>query len=183
MNGYLGAFEWPIRHGVVASKRVSVFWPAELAEILWQRDLDPLVDRAELNPEQAEKVVTVLGTEEALMELEAVELLDRPQIELQDGQTYNDCAMLATGQKCAAILPVLLLDSDRPLLVDQPEDNLDNRFIFETVVEVAHYHILVAIANVVKNAVEAQWEVRLLGPQRHHAVTGRGPRASASKGP
>jgi len=28
-----------------------------------------------------------------------------------------------------------LLDSDNPLLVDQPEDNLDNRFIFETVVD------------------------------------------------
>ena len=30
---------------------------------------------------------------------------------------------------------ILLLDSDNPLLVDQPEDNLDNRFIYETVVE------------------------------------------------
>jgi hypothetical protein len=31
-------------------------------------------------------------------------------------------------------LPILLLDSDRPLLIDQPEDNLDNAFIYETVV-------------------------------------------------
>jgi len=29
----------------------------------------------------------------------------------------------------------LLLDSDNPLLVDQPEDNLDNRFIYDTVVD------------------------------------------------
>jgi ABC-type lipoprotein export system ATPase subunit len=27
-----------------------------------------------------------------------------------------------------------LLESDNPLLVDQPEDNLDNRFIYETIV-------------------------------------------------
>ena len=42
---------------------------------------------------------------------------------------------LSTGQKCTAILPILLLDSDNPLIIDQPEDNLDNRFIFQTVVE------------------------------------------------
>ena len=41
---------------------------------------------------------------------------------------------LSTGQKCTTILPILLLESENPLLIDQPEDNLDNRFIFETVV-------------------------------------------------
>ena len=40
---------------------------------------------------------------------------------------------LSTGQKCTAILPILLLESQYPLLVDQPEDNLDNGFIFKTV--------------------------------------------------
>ena len=33
------------------------------------------------------------------------------------------------------VLPILLLDSENPLLVDQPEDNLDNRFIFGTIVD------------------------------------------------
>ena len=33
------------------------------------------------------------------------------------------------------MLPILLLDNDNPLLIDQPEDNLDNRFIYECVVE------------------------------------------------
>src|SRR6185312_8410561 len=47
---------------------------------------------------------------------------------------YKGAADLSTGQKCTTILPILLLDSDRPLLIDQPEDNLDNAFIYETVV-------------------------------------------------
>src|SRR5690606_30577891 len=29
----------------------------------------------------------------------------------------------------------LLMESERPLLVDQPEDNLDNAFVFETIVQ------------------------------------------------
>ena len=43
--------------------------------------------------------------------------------------------MLSTGQKCTTILPILLIDSDSPLMIDQPEDNLDNRFVFETIVD------------------------------------------------
>ena len=54
---------------------------------------------------------------------------------MKDGDCYKDSSELSTGQKCTAILPILLLDSDNPLLVDQPEDNLDNRFIFEAVVD------------------------------------------------
>ena len=41
---------------------------------------------------------------------------------------------LSTGQKATAVLLLLLLESDAPLLVDQPEDDLDNRFITEGIV-------------------------------------------------
>jgi ABC-type lipoprotein export system ATPase subunit len=99
------------------------------------RDTGALCDRAELNPEQADKVLAALATPALLYELEIVELLDLPRIELKDGDTYKDSLSLSTGQKCTAILPILLLDSENPLLVDQPEDNLDNRFIFEAVVD------------------------------------------------
>jgi ABC-type transport system involved in cytochrome bd biosynthesis fused ATPase/permease subunit len=70
-----------------------------------------------------------------LAELESVDLRDQPTIELRDGSGYKDSSTLSTGQKCTTILPILLLDSANPLLIDQPEDNLDNRFIFQTVVK------------------------------------------------
>ena len=41
---------------------------------------------------------------------------------------------LSSGQKATAVLLLLLLDSDAPLVVDQPEDDLDNRFITEGIV-------------------------------------------------
>jgi ABC-type bacteriocin/lantibiotic exporter with double-glycine peptidase domain len=41
---------------------------------------------------------------------------------------------LSTGQKATAVLLLLLLESEAPLVVDQPEDDLDNRFISEGVV-------------------------------------------------
>lgn len=41
---------------------------------------------------------------------------------------------LSTGQRCTAVLPILLLHDERVLLLDQPEDHLDNAYVVETLV-------------------------------------------------
>ena len=46
---------------------------------------------------------------------------------------------LSTGQKATAVLLLLLLESDAPLVVDQPEDDLDNRFITDGVVPIMRH--------------------------------------------
>ena len=124
-----------LKQGPVAQKIVNALWPADLAAIVKGRNAAALVEKAELNPSQAEKVVATLVSSSRLHELETVELIDQPKIELNDGGTYKDSHSLSTGQKCTTILPILLMESEKPLLVDQPEDNLDNRFISQTVVD------------------------------------------------
>jgi hypothetical protein len=124
-----------LKHLIVAQKLARAFWPTDLVAIVRGKDAAALVDRGELNSDQAGKVISALSNSERLFELEIVELCDLPRIELKDGTGYKDSLTLSTGQKCTTILPILLLDSDNPLLVDQPEDNLDNRFIFEAVVD------------------------------------------------
>ncbi len=124
-----------LKQGLVAQKIAASMPPSELTDVIRSRDSAPLIDRAELNADQAAKVVTCLLDPEFLFTLETVELDDQPLIELKDGDEYKDTSSLSTGQKCTTILPILLLESDSTLIVDQPEDNLDNRFIFQTVVE------------------------------------------------
>ena len=124
-----------LRRNVVAAKIANSFWPAELAEIIKLRDTQVLVDKAELNSDQADKVMATLSGSQLLFDLEIVELVDLPKIELNDNGTLKETSSLSTGQKCTSILPILLMESDNPLLIDQPEDNLDNRFVFETVVD------------------------------------------------
>jgi len=41
---------------------------------------------------------------------------------------------LSTGQKATAVLLLLLLESDAPLIIEPAEDDLDNRFITEGIV-------------------------------------------------
>lgn len=57
---------------------------------------------------------------------------DRPEIafRLEDG-TYSPLAELSTGQKCTALLMMALCEGDAPIVVDQPEDSLDIRSIWD----------------------------------------------------
>ena len=124
-----------LKQGIVAQKIAASMHPTELTAVIRSRDFNPFIDQSELNADQAAKVATTLLDPEFLFTLETVELDDQPLIELKDGEEYKDTSSLSTGQKCTTILPILLLESDGTLIVDQPEDNLDNRFIFQTIVE------------------------------------------------
>lgn len=78
---------------------------------------------------------------ELFMRIEELDLSATTKIELNtapDGTppTWQTLEALSTGQKATAVLLLLLLESEAPLVVDQPEDDLDNRFITEGVVPI-----------------------------------------------
>lgn len=129
----LGQAKAGVRIVAVVQKIISALTPIDLVLALRQKLPGPLLDRADLNAEQAEKVMAALSSPELCMRIESVELGDLPCIELLDGTQYKVSQALSTGQKCTAILPIMLLECEGPLWVDQPEDNLDNRYIYETV--------------------------------------------------
>jgi len=90
-----------------------------------------------LTPLVADAMTTL--SESRLMELEALELDHRIDIFLNvsHGQmeaVFRPLDKLSTGQQCTAILHMLLLENVDPLIMDQPEDNLDNAFIVERIV-------------------------------------------------
>ena len=77
-------------------------------------------------------------TKEQVLELEEIVLSETINIMLNVGtreaSNFKDISNLSSGQKCTAILNLLLLESKDPLIIDQPEDNLDNVFIAENIV-------------------------------------------------
>ena len=76
---------------------------------------------------------------ERILHLESIELENIIDIQLNVGSDENiefrSLNKLSKGQQCTAILNLLTLSNDDPLLVDQPEDNLDNSFITNNLVE------------------------------------------------
>lgn len=75
--------------------------------------------------------------EEQLFQLETFAVPDLPIIELKVGSgevAYRPLGELSVGQRCTGLLGIVLLESSATLLVDQPEDDLDNQFIFAQIV-------------------------------------------------
>lgn len=66
------------------------------------------------------------------MELQELNPVDEVAVHLNlssDGEQWQPVEDLSTGQKATAMLLMALLDGDQPLIIDQPEDDLDNEFI------------------------------------------------------
>ena len=125
----------PIHYKKVAANIVSGLLPEALVRIILDSNMNRLIEDVKLNPDQAKVVIPMLKNADFLADLETVDIPDGVKIELNDHGTYKQTETLSTGQKCNAILPILLLDSERPLLIDQPEDNLDNEFVHNIIVE------------------------------------------------
>lgn len=132
LKGFVG------HYNPVAKKIADYIPPAELLRIVQEGRVDDLQSQADLSDTQASKALESLRRLEIQLQLNAIELADLPRIELLEGEQWRNSLELSTGQKCTTILPILLLESHNPLLVDQPEDNLDNRYIYDTVVNAIH---------------------------------------------
>jgi hypothetical protein len=79
--------------------------------------------------------------DELLYELERYRVPDRPEISLKVGHEYRPLKPspgqpgLSTGQKCTVILSLILVERHAPLVIDQPEDDLDNEFVYREIVQ------------------------------------------------
>lgn len=94
---------------------------------------------------EAAELLDCLGAPSVRTALERCHVDDLPRlvvskrIELESGFRFvqRDFAQLSLGQQQSVLLALILSsDSKKPLIIDQPEDNLDSEFIFHTFVPV-----------------------------------------------
>ena len=124
---------------------------SEAIEILAKTEslsLPELVDKCREGADEVRKAYAITEAQarrlaeappDVLMCIEELELPPTTSIRLNTAPigappSWQELEDLSTGQKATAVLLLLLLESDAPLIVDQPEDDLDNRFITEGVV-------------------------------------------------
>jgi energy-coupling factor transporter ATP-binding protein EcfA2 len=112
--------------------------PEQLAQFIQANDCDSFEELTGLGSERSRKILDSFRESVDPLALEVIAIEDRIGIELNVSSAgppnFKDASDLSRGQKCTALLPILLARRDSPLIIDQPEDNLDNHFIFETVV-------------------------------------------------
>ncbi len=84
----------------------------------------------------AKKFVEHFSNDRKRFKLETLFPEDRIIIELKVNENYRPIEDLSVGQKATALLLLLFAYENRILIFDQPEEDLDNRFIYEDVVKI-----------------------------------------------
>ena len=136
LENHLRSLGGRIADTINALKEISPLSLQELSQAC-REGKDNLSQKFGIPSSQAEKLV--LAGSGFVMQLEELELPATTTVSLnvaREGATpvWKQLDDLSTGQKATAVLLLLLLESSGPLVVDQPEDDLDNRFITEGVV-------------------------------------------------
>jgi hypothetical protein len=112
--------------------------PEDLVEIIRTGDVDALV-RVDVHggnkQARVEKILTTLRKHPRLHELQTVQLGDLPLLTLKTDAGPIAAGQGSTGQRSMCVLNLLLLQSASPLLIDQVEEGLDNKYIYNVLVK------------------------------------------------
>lgn len=89
-----------------------------------------------LTDAMSQRICDWFGNEKRLFELETLCPEDLIEIKLNVEGNFKNIDDLSAGQKATALLLLLFAQENRILIMDQPEEDLDNRFVYEDVVKI-----------------------------------------------
>ena len=119
------------RGQIVAAVNVDTFSPRAFVAAV--RDGVEGLEKLNIKGAQATNLVT--AGEPLLRELEEMAVGHAVEVLLNVSAELRTMDELSKGQRATALLLLLLGASTAPLVIDQPEDDLDNRFVYDGVVQ------------------------------------------------
>jgi len=137
------AFMQEKMHGTYCQNNVienvcSRITPSELADLVLAHNHEKIATMAKISSEWAEKMVDKLCYWNILFELQVLAKQPKPIITVRTKSTLPKeipVLQLSDGQRHTILLTIAMLaESNVPLVIDQPEDDLDNAFIFSSIV-------------------------------------------------
>jgi DNA repair ATPase RecN len=123
----------------VLEKITKTLSPRKFVEYVISSNTENLVKASEISIQNANKIIQHLRNLENFEEFLSICYLayreDTPVILYRkDDDNYYPLKDLSTGQKCTALLIIALSSGDKPIIIDQPEDSLDNPSVYEDIV-------------------------------------------------
>ncbi|MBK8872388.1 MAG: hypothetical protein IPN13_00160 [Bacteroidetes bacterium] len=132
-----------LRYNAIIPYIVQNLSPDRFATTIHERDFETLKNVAQIDEERSNAIIDALHESEQIYEIESLYSEDLPEFFLKvdakgskDNKAkehYKKSDELSTGQRCTTVLPIIFAVSDNPLLIDQPEDNLDNKYITDAI--------------------------------------------------
>lgn len=124
-----------LRYNELIPRIVQTFSSDEFANVIHNKDIEKLRTITGIDVARAESLINALHETEAIYEIERMYLDDLPEFKLRINEgavleeNYRRSEELSMGQRCTTVLPIIFAVSENPLIIDQPEDNLDNKYI------------------------------------------------------
>jgi ABC-type lipoprotein export system ATPase subunit len=124
-----------MRYNEIIPRIVESFSTDEFASVIHEKDLEKLKTISGIDIGRSESLINALYETEAIYEIERLYCDDLPEFKLRihEGglleENYRKSDELSMGQRCTTVLPIIFAVSNNPLIIDQPEDNLDNKYI------------------------------------------------------
>ena len=122
-----------LKYNDISLQIASRMSPRELVETVEKGDIDHLCATTDITKDRALKVIAKLR-DSSITEILATRVEDDVQLSLLDGTEYKSIDRLSTGQRCTVILPIVMEHMDGTIVVDEPENHLDNGFITDTLI-------------------------------------------------
>jgi PHP domain/AAA domain, putative AbiEii toxin, Type IV TA system len=148
----VAAMSWRTNQQVRASYLVEDLTVPVLLDVIARSDVKRLTQLETkegwpaFDANEAKGIIERLGNPPVRFALERVALFDLPRLQVSkqvdDGaggvrNVSREFSKLSLGQQQSILLALMLsANSDKPLIIDQPEDNLDGEFIYSTLVPV-----------------------------------------------
>lgn len=125
--------------------------PQELVGFIDSNDFVSLAEIAAIPKDRAARLLGHLRDNNAA-DIVVATIEDNVRMSLLDGVDYKDVENLSAGQRCTVILSIVLQHTSRTLIIDQPEDHLDNAYIATTVIKAirnrrAHGQLIISTHN------------------------------------
>jgi ABC-type lipoprotein export system ATPase subunit len=122
-----------VHYNTIAPILARAMSPRELVEAIERDDAGAISSLSDIDADRAQRVVNYLGAR-GTADILTAPVEDIVHFSFFDGREYKDVRNVSTGQRCTAVLSILLQHRDRVIVVDEPENHLDNAFIVHALV-------------------------------------------------
>lgn len=105
----------------------------EVLNIVFNQDIELVNLFLGTSKQRSMSIISAL-TFESIGKILTADVEDTFEFYLLDNGEYKSFENLSVGQRCTVILPIILQNDEQVVILDQPEDHIDNAFIAETLI-------------------------------------------------
>ncbi len=107
----------------------------EFVEFIRNKDQKGFMNKTGITEGWTDSIFGHQPLSQGILSIQEVKTPDLPLLSLKIGDRFKPINKLSKGQKSTTLLSLAMIESDLPLIIDTPEEDLDNEHIFTNVVQ------------------------------------------------